>query len=112
MREHGVSRTVVRKALSKLQASGLLEAWHGIGTFVITRRPQTGFHLGMKTAASVRQVLRCTLAWKGRPPLRRTDEHLRRMREALDGYQDSGDSDAARATVRLYWDQQPELPGQ
>ena len=29
VREHGVSRTVVREALSKLQASGLVETRHG-----------------------------------------------------------------------------------
>ena len=40
MREHGVSRTVVREALSKLQASGLVEPRHGIGTFVIERQAQ------------------------------------------------------------------------
>lgn len=32
----GVSRTVVREALSRLQASGLVETRHGIGTFVLT----------------------------------------------------------------------------
>jgi len=34
MAEFGVSRTVVREALSKLQASGLVETRHGVGTFV------------------------------------------------------------------------------
>ena len=34
MREHGVSRTVVREALSRLQAFGIVEKRHGIGTFV------------------------------------------------------------------------------
>ena len=34
MAEHGVSRTVVREAISRLQASGLVETRHGIGTFV------------------------------------------------------------------------------
>ena len=41
VREHGVSRTVVREALSKLQASGLVEPRHGIGTFVIERSADT-----------------------------------------------------------------------
>src|SRR3990167_2670163 len=30
-----VSRTVVREAISRLQASGLVETRHGIGTFVV-----------------------------------------------------------------------------
>ena len=34
MRQLGVSRTVVREAISRLQASGLVETRHGIGTFV------------------------------------------------------------------------------
>lgn len=42
VREHGVSRTVVREALSKLQASGLVEPRHGIGTFVMERQAQAG----------------------------------------------------------------------
>ena len=35
MAEHGVSRTVVREALSKLQAAGQVLTRHGIGTFVV-----------------------------------------------------------------------------
>ena len=34
MRQLGVSRTVVREAISRLQASGLVETRHGVGTFV------------------------------------------------------------------------------
>ena len=37
MDEFGVSRTVVREALSKLQASGLVATRHGVGTFVVGR---------------------------------------------------------------------------
>src|SRR4051812_17776324 len=35
MREWGVSRTVVREALSKLQAASLVDTRHGVGTFVL-----------------------------------------------------------------------------
>ena len=42
VQEHGVSRTVVREAISKLQASGLVETRHGIGTFVLERAPEQG----------------------------------------------------------------------
>ena len=34
MEEFGVSRTVVREAISRLQAAGLVETRHGVGTFV------------------------------------------------------------------------------
>ena len=39
MQAYGVSRTVVREALSKLQAGGLVETLHGVGTFVLQPRP-------------------------------------------------------------------------
>ena len=42
VREQGVSRTVVREAISKLQASGLVETRHGIGTFVLERDQRHG----------------------------------------------------------------------
>lgn len=38
VRSYDVSRTVVREALSKLQAAGLVETRHGIGTFVLPAR--------------------------------------------------------------------------
>ncbi len=37
MEQYGVSRTVVREALSHLQAGGWVQTRHGIGTFVIER---------------------------------------------------------------------------
>ncbi len=35
MKHYSVSRTVIREALSRLQAAGLVETRHGIGTFVL-----------------------------------------------------------------------------
>ena len=55
--EHGVSRTVVREAISKLQASGLVETRHGIGTFVLEQQAQQGLRLHVDTVASVRNML-------------------------------------------------------
>ncbi|HTJ98791.1 MAG TPA: GntR family transcriptional regulator, partial [Bordetella sp.] len=40
MRAFGVSRTVVREALSRLQASGLVETHHGVGTYAL--KPTVG----------------------------------------------------------------------
>lgn len=40
MQEHAVSRTVIREALSHLQASGFVETRHGVGTFVLDSSPQ------------------------------------------------------------------------
>lgn len=99
VREHAVSRTVVREALSKLQASGLVEPRHGIGTFVIERQAQSGLRVGVESAASVRDLLELRIGLEGQAAalaaLRRTDSQLLRMRQALDDHQDlaaAGDS--------------------
>ncbi len=42
MAEEGVSRTVVREAISRLQAAGQVETRHGIGTFVLDAPPVGG----------------------------------------------------------------------
>ena len=39
MREFGVSRSVVREAVSRLQASGLLHTRQGVGSFVLAAQP-------------------------------------------------------------------------
>jgi DNA-binding FadR family transcriptional regulator len=39
MREFGVSRSVVREAVSRLQAGGLLRTQHGVGSFVLAPQP-------------------------------------------------------------------------
>ncbi|WP_404944266.1 FadR/GntR family transcriptional regulator, partial [Pseudomonas syringae] len=57
VREHGVSRTVVREAISKLQASGLVVTHHGIGTFVLERSDQTGLRLKVETVSRVRDII-------------------------------------------------------
>lgn len=99
VREHRVSRTVVREALSKLQASGLVEPRHGIGSFVIERQAQAELRVGAESAASVRDLLELRIGLEGQAAalaaVRRDDGHLARMRQALDDYQDlaaAGDS--------------------
>ncbi|NBA95470.1 FadR/GntR family transcriptional regulator [Pseudomonas sp. R5(2019)] len=93
VREHGVSRTVVREAISKLQASGLVETRHGIGTFVLERESQLGLQLNIDTAASVKAVLELRMGLEVQAvalaALRRSDEQLTRMRQALDDYRAS-----------------------
>ncbi|HGM5582771.1 TPA: FadR/GntR family transcriptional regulator [Pseudomonas putida] len=99
VREYGVSRTVVREALSKLQAAGLVQARHGIGTFVIERQARSGLRVGAESAASVRDLLELRIGLEGQAAalaaLRRNDRQLAQMRQALDDYQDlaaAGDS--------------------
>ncbi|MDE1167917.1 MAG: FadR/GntR family transcriptional regulator [Pseudomonas sp.] len=93
VREHGVSRTVVREALSKLQASGWVETRHGIGTFVLARESQLGLRLTVDTAANVRRVLELRMGLEVQAvalaAVRRSDSQLAHMRQALDDYQAS-----------------------
>lgn len=56
MSQHGVSRTVVREAISHLQAAGLVQTRHGIGTFVL-ERPQAGLGLEAENMLTLRDVL-------------------------------------------------------
>jgi GntR family transcriptional repressor for pyruvate dehydrogenase complex len=91
MAEFGVSRTVVREAISKLQASGLVQTRHGIGTFV-AGLGDAGFRIGPDQLATLRDViavleLRIGLETEAAAlaAQRRSDEDLQRMRTALDG---------------------------
>ena len=89
MAEFDVSRTVVREALSKLQASGLVETRHGIGTFVL-EPPATALGIGRDSVVTVRDVLailelrismETEAAWLAAS--RRTDEQVEKMGAAL-----------------------------
>lgn len=94
MAEQGVSRTVVREAMSRLQASGLVETRHGVGTFVL--QPTTQLPgLDLTTAVTFRDVLamlelRISLETEaaGLAAMRRTDEELARMRIAVAAFEE------------------------
>ena len=97
MQVYGVSRTVVREALSKLQAGGLVETHHGVGTFVL--QPSQFRTAGMfrlegsdiATTVDVLAVLELRISLEtetaGLAALRRSDEQLRGLREALDDFE-------------------------
>lgn len=94
MQAYGVSRTVVREALSKLQASGLVETHHGVGTFVLPPRAAGMFRLegsDIATTVDVLAVLELRISLEtesaGLAALRRTEEQLRGLREALDAFE-------------------------
>ena len=93
MGELGVSRTVVREAISRLQASGQAETRHGIGTFVLEQHTQPGLRLHVDTVASVRNMLELRLGLEVQAvalaALRRSEAQLAHMRQALDDYQAS-----------------------
>ena len=94
MQVYGVSRTVVREALSKLQAGGLVETHHGVGTFVLPPRAASMFRLegsDIATTVDVLAVLELRISLEtetaGLAALRRSDEQLRGLREALDDFE-------------------------
>ena len=91
MAEFDVSRTVVREALSKLQASGLVETRHGIGTFVLGLGEDAGFRISREqyeTLQDVVAVLELRIGIETEAAAlaaqRRTDANLAAMRKALD----------------------------
>ncbi|MEJ8849810.1 FadR/GntR family transcriptional regulator [Variovorax rhizosphaerae] len=94
MQAYSVSRTVVREALSKLQAAGLVETHHGVGTFVLQPRAGGVFRLDPgEIAASVDVLavleLRISLETEsaGLAASRHTEEQLVAMRQALEDFQ-------------------------
>ncbi|MEK9953602.1 MAG: FadR/GntR family transcriptional regulator, partial [Curvibacter sp.] len=93
MEEFGVSRTVVREAISKLQAAGLVETRHGIGTFVVGLGDGAAFRIAPEQMATLHDViavleLRIGLETEAAAlaALRRTPENLLQMRSALDAF--------------------------
>lgn len=94
VRDYDVSRTVVREALSKLQAAGLVETRHGIGTFVLPTREGTGFTLNaheLSESVDVLAVLELRISLEteaaGLAAQRRSAEHLKTLREALQAFE-------------------------
>ena len=90
MAEFGVSRTVIREALSKLQAAALVQTRHGVGTFVVGPEEGSTFRIGREHLATVRDVvamleLRIGVETEaaGLAAQRRTAENLSAMRRAL-----------------------------
>ena len=94
MQTFGVSRTVVREALSKLQAAGLVETHHGIGTFVLEPTADSWFRVSsvpMIRDGDVRMALEFRLGIEvecaGLAALRRTPEQIKAMRMVLDEFE-------------------------
>ena len=96
MLTQGVSRTVVREAISRLQAAGLVETRHGIGTFVLEAQKSSNINIDPATITTMKDLLallelRISLETEtaGLAAARRTDEQLLELRHALDAFQDN-----------------------
>lgn len=107
MAAHGVSRTVVREAIGRLAAAGLVETRHGVGTFVVgVGGDEAAFRVAPHQLETLRDVvalleLRIGVETEAAAlaAQRRTAQNLGVMRAALDAFaaavQAGGDAVAA-----------------
>ncbi len=105
MKAQGVSRTVVREAISRLQASGFVETRHGIGSFVLERKRQP-VGIDPATITTIRDVLailelRISLESEcaSLAAQRATPEDVAALRRALDAI--AAGAKAGEETVQL-----------
>jgi GntR family transcriptional regulator, transcriptional repressor for pyruvate dehydrogenase complex len=96
-----VSRTVVREAISRLQANRLVETRHGVGTFALAPQSSGNFQIADVDFATVADVialleLRISLETEaaGLAAQRRTDANLQAMQTMLDAFQTSIEEDS------------------
>jgi DNA-binding FadR family transcriptional regulator len=110
MQEFAVSRTVVREAISRLQASGFVETRHGVGTFVIGIG-ESPFRVGredLKTLKDVVHLLELRMSVEveaaSLAALRRSPANLRRMTAALRDFRKAvvSGADAVDADFRFH----------
>jgi DNA-binding FadR family transcriptional regulator len=90
MEEFGVSRTVVREAISRLQAAGVVATRHGVGTFVVGMGDAATFRISpdqLGTLQDVISVLELRIAVETESAAlaatRRTPANLQSLRNAL-----------------------------
>ena len=111
MGEFGVSRTVVREAISKLQTTGLVETRHGVGTFACAATDATNFRIAPQQVETIREVisvldLRIGLEAEAAAlaALHRNKANLRAMRDALVAFAAAvaGGTDAVGSDVGLH----------
>jgi DNA-binding FadR family transcriptional regulator len=94
MAEHGVSRTVVREAISRLQQAKLVVTQHGIGSFVSQSLPEEqGFRIDpidVETVVDIVNVLELRVSLEtesaGLAAARRNLRQLSEMKEAIEEF--------------------------
>lgn len=87
---YGVSRTVVREAVSHLKSSGLVVSRQGVGVFVLEPSAATPFRIDPEDLGTVKEViklleLRISLESEAAAlaAARRSDDHIASLRSAL-----------------------------
>jgi DNA-binding FadR family transcriptional regulator len=88
---YGVSRTVLREAMSRMKSDGLIDTQQGRGSFVLATSARTPFRFEAPVAHSTRSILELAelrLGVEGTAAAlaaaRRTPEQLARLRQCLD----------------------------
>jgi DNA-binding FadR family transcriptional regulator len=111
MQSFGVSRTVVREAISKLQASALVETRHGIGTFVLPQDVAPVFKVSPSQLSTLREVIallefRISIETEAAAlaALRRDERNLEKMQQAMNEFAEaiSEGRDAVRADFHFH----------
>ena len=113
MQEFGVSRSVVREALSRLQASGLVRTRQGVGSFVLSPQPPEGRMLDEPQGQALQlqqklAMLELRLSVESDAAAlaaqRRTPAHLVAMEQALQDFvsQESTGEGTAEADFRFH----------
>jgi DNA-binding FadR family transcriptional regulator len=89
--EYGVSRNVLREAVAKLRADGIVESRQGVGTFVLGPEKRLALRIDPETLKDGDNMerlfeLRCVLETEAASlaAIRHTPEHLDRIRSALE----------------------------
>jgi GntR family transcriptional regulator, transcriptional repressor for pyruvate dehydrogenase complex len=111
MDEFGVSRTVVREAISYLQAVGMAETRHGIGTFVLRVEETAPFRIQPEQLTTLRDTialmeLRIGIETEAAAiaASRRTESNLKNMQTALTAFAQAIEAgeDAAGADFQFH----------
>jgi DNA-binding FadR family transcriptional regulator len=110
-RAFGVSRTVVREAMSRLQAAELVETRHGVGTFVSEGADSAPFRIDPVARATLDEliaILELRISLETETAALAAERHsvadLAAMRRALDAFakQVAQSKDAVRADFRFH----------
>lgn len=96
----GVSRTVIREAISQLKSKGMLETKHGIGAIVINdqdRVSDMAYFIDPTDLKSVLQILELRISVESMgasyAAQRRTEEDLVKLKKCLDAFEAAMESD-------------------
>lgn len=112
MKQMSVSRSVVREAVSRLQAANVVETRHGIGTFIRAMADRESVRLkdaDLSNLLDVMAIIEFRIDLEGAAAAlaagRRTEQHLKQIAGALDRYEEqvaNGSTDVLEHDVEFH----------